>query len=122
MKWAPLKFEDLLRLLQHVESSWKTLAGYLLKDNLQYKIDTIESNSFHDDTSTKALDDVLRKWLVCTVQAKRTWQTLRDAADKYKDGSLENYIVSKSLGCEFCKAIDGAYYIIIQIVSSHVLL
>ena len=97
----PLKFEDLLRLLQPVESFWKTLADYLLKDNLQYKIDTIKDDSSNDDTSTKALNDVLRKWLGCTPQAKRTWQTLCDAAKKYGDGSLENYIVSKSLGCEF---------------------
>ena len=88
--WVPLKMADLLRLLQPVESSWKTLGRYLLRDELRKKLDTIESDSFHNNASKKALDDVLDKWLDCTVGAK--WRTLCDAAKNYGDDSLEKYI------------------------------
>jgi len=40
----------LLRLLEPVESNWDELATYLLKDELQHKIKTIESDCFHDDS------------------------------------------------------------------------
>ena len=92
---------DLLRLLKPVESSWKTLGRAILRDDLQYKIKTIESDSFHDDTSKKALDDVLSRWLECTVSAKRNWQTLCDAAKKHGNDSLEKYIEKYNLESEF---------------------
>ena len=83
---------DLLRLLQPVESFWKNLAKELLKDNQQYKIATIQSNCFHNDTITKAIDDVFDKWLEFIVGDKRSWGTLCEAASKYGDDSLENYV------------------------------
>ena len=91
---------DLLRLLQPVESSWKTLGRYLLRDELQCKIATIENDCFHNDASKRALDDVLNKWLECTAGEKRTWQTLCDAAEKYGDDSLEKYIEKNELKSE----------------------
>ena len=92
VKWKPLEMADLLRLLQPVESSWDTLGRDLLKDKLEYKIDTIESDCFHDDNSRKALDEVLSKWRSCTVSAKRTWQTLCETAERHNDVSLEKFI------------------------------
>ena len=91
---------DLLRLLQPVESSWKTLARYLLKNEQRHKIATIESDCFHKDDVKKALDEVLDKWLQCTVGSKRKWQTLCDAAKEYDD-SLEKYIEENKLDSEF---------------------
>lgn len=99
VKWEPLKMAELLRLLKPVESSWKILGRFLLRDELQYKMDTIESTCFHDDTSTKALDHVWNKWLERT--ARPNWQTLCDAAKKYGDDSLENYIEMNGLESEF---------------------
>ena len=101
VKWKPLELGDLLRLLQPVESSWKELADLLLKNKLQYKINTIESDAFHDNTSERALGDVLRKWLQSTPQSKRNWQTLSNAAKKYEDDSLEKYIEANCLESEF---------------------
>ena len=92
---------DLLRLLQPVESSWKTLGRYLLRDEVQHKLATIESNCFHNNASKIALDDVLNKWLECTVGAKRTWQTLCDVAKKYGDDSLKKYVEANSLTSEY---------------------
>ena len=92
MKWKPLEMATMLQLLQPVESSWKVLARYLLKEELQFKVNTIETDCFRNDASLKALDDVFSKWLERTVGAKRTWQTLCDAAKKYGDRSLEKYI------------------------------
>ena len=100
-KWEPLKMADLLRLLQPVESSWKTLGRYLLRDEVQHKLATIESNCFHNNASKIALDDVLNKWLECTVGAKRTWQTLCDVAKKYGDDSLKKYVEANSLTSEY---------------------
>ena len=94
----------MLRLLQPVESSWKTLGRYLLGNELQFKISTIESYCFHNDASKKALDDVLNKWLECTVGTKRKWQTLCDAAEKYGDDSLNEYVKTNNLESEFCIA------------------
>ena len=92
---------DLLRLLQPVESSWKPLGRYLLKDELQYKLKAIEADSFHNDASKKALDDVLEKWLECTVSENRIWQTLCDAAEKNEDDSLKEYVKANNLKSEF---------------------
>ena len=82
----------MLRLLQPVESSWKKLADNLLRNELQYKIDTISTDCFRDDASKNALDDVCREWLKCTERVNRTWQTLGDAAKNYKDETLEKFI------------------------------
>ena len=82
----------LLKLLQPVESSWKELGVYLLREELQHKVNAIEADCFRNDASQKALDDVFSKWLDRTVGAKCTWQTLSDAAKKYGDNSLEQYI------------------------------
>ena len=92
VKWKSLEMAALLRLLQPVESSWKVLARYLLRNELQCKVNTIEADCFHNEASQKALDDVFSKWLERTVGAKRTWQTLCDTAKKYGDMSLEKYI------------------------------
>ena len=92
---------DLLRLLQPVESSWKTLGNNLLRDNLRYKIKVIEADSFHNDASKKALDDVLEKWLECTVRDNRIWQTLCDAAKDNEDNSLKEYVKANNLKGEF---------------------
>ena len=81
----------LLRLLEPVESNWDELATYLLKDELQPKIKTIESDCFHDD-SEKGLFEVISKWLDCTEASKRTWKTLCDTAKKYRDESLVQYM------------------------------
>ena len=92
MEWKPLEMAALLRLLQPVESSWKELARYLLREELQCKVNTIEADCFRNEATQKALDDVFSKWLERTVGAKRAWQTLCDAAMKYGDMSLEKYI------------------------------
>ena len=92
----------LLQLLQPVESSWKELAVYLLREELQHKVKVIEADCFHNNASQKALDDVFSTWLERTVGAKRTWQTLSDTAKKYGDNSLEQYIQkSDELKSEF---------------------
>ena len=92
---------DLLRLLQPVESSWKKLATQLLKNKLQFKIANIQHNCFNNNTIIEALDDVFNKWLECTVGDKRSWQTLCDAATKYGDDSLEQYVDKNSFKSEF---------------------
>ena len=92
----------MLRLLQPVESSWKKLGRYLLREELQSKLNTIEANCFRNDASQSALDDVFSKWLERTVGAKWTWQTLSDTAKKYGDESLEQYIQdNRELKSEF---------------------
>ena len=98
VKWNPLQPSTMLRLLQPVESSWKTLAAFLLIDD--YKIANIEAECFHDSASENALRDALVKWRQSTVQANRTWQTLCAAARKCKDKSLESYITEKGLQSE----------------------
>ena len=77
------------------------MGRYLLRDDQQCKLNTIESDCFHNDASKKALDEVLNKWLDCTVGEKRIWQTLCDAATKYEDDSLEKYIEVNKLKSEF---------------------
>ena len=91
---------DLLRLLQPVESNWKSLARYLLEDKLQSQINTIELDCFHNNASKNALDDVFNRWLECTIGKKRSWQTLCDAAKKYGDESLEQYVRANYLESE----------------------
>ena len=91
----------MLRLLQPVESSWKSLADYLLKDNSQHKIATIQANCFHDNSASEnALRDVLAMWCQRTLQANRIWQTLCVAAKKCEDNSLEQYITANGLQSE----------------------
>ena len=99
VKWKSLEFATLLRLLQPVESSWKDLAYLILKDKLQYKIETIDEDAFHS-RNAKALDKVLTEWQKCAERGKLTWQTLSDTAKKYEDQSLELYIQQNSLECE----------------------
>ena len=101
VKWMPLNFATLLQLLQPAESSWEKLASFLLPDDLQYKIDTIKKDAFH--SNSEALMKVLRKWLSCTKREKRTWKTLCDTAERYKDNSLKQYIQENHLenDCEF---------------------
>ena len=82
----------MLRLLQPVESSWEKMADNLLRNELQYKVDTINSDCFHDGASKNALDEVCRKWLKCTERVNRTWQTLSDTAKNHKDETLEKFI------------------------------
>ena len=104
VKWKPLVLADLLRLLQPVESSWDTLGRDLLKEELQYKIDTFKSDCFNDDNSKKALNEVLSEWCSCTVSAKRTWQTLCDTAKRHGDNgdkSLEQFIEDKDFERKF---------------------
>ena len=92
VQWKPLQIATVLLLLQPVESSWKELARYLLKDKLQHKVNTIEADCFHNAASKKALDEVFSKWLSCTEAAQRTWQTLCNTSKKYGDESLEQYM------------------------------
>ena len=96
VQWKPLKIATVLLLLQSVESSWKKLARYLLKDELQHKVNTIETDCFHNSASKNALDEVFSTWLDCTVAAQRTWQILCTTSKKYGDESLEQYIQKNS--------------------------
>ena len=112
VKWKPLEMADLLRLLQPVASSWETLAGYLLRDDLQYNIGVIQSNCFYNNIGGRALDDTLSKWLQCTPGPKRNWQTLCDAANKYGDNSLEKYMEANSLGSELLLSHHYRYCIV----------
>ena len=91
---------DLLRLLQPVESSWRTLGVELLDDKLCFKIDVIESNCFHKNTYVAALDDVLKKWLDMATGTERSWQTLCNAAQKYGNNSLEKYLAENGFQSE----------------------
>ena len=91
----------LLRLLQPVESAWKTLARYLLKNELQYNVQAIETDCVQKDAGQKALDDVFSKWRDRTVRAQRTWQTLCNATRRYGDESLEQYIQANDLKSKF---------------------
>ena len=91
----------LLQLLKPVESAWKTLAQHLLRNDLQYNIQTIETDCFQRDAGQKAIDDVFSKWLNCTVRAQRTWQTLCNAAKKHGDESLEQYLQAKGFESKF---------------------
>ena len=99
VKWKPLEFAALLKLLKPVESSWEELAYLILKDELQCKIKTISANAFHS-RKEKALDEVLIEWQKCAERGKLTWQTLSDTAKKCGDQSLELYIQQNSLECE----------------------
>ena len=91
-------FATSLRLLKPVASCWEKLAIELLLDD---KIDTIKKNAFHSNSG--ALMEVLRKWLDCTKREKRTWKTLCDTSEQYKDNSLRQYIQENHLenDCEF---------------------
>ena len=82
----------MLQLLQPVESSWKKLARYLLREDMQYIVNTIESDCFQNDTVTKALDDVFTVWLERVTGPDRTWQALCNIAKKHGDKSLEPYM------------------------------
>ena len=82
----------MLQLLQPVESSWIQLARYLLRDELQYIVQTIKSDCFQNDASRRALDDVFSVWLDRAIGPERTWQALCNIAKKYGDKSLEQYI------------------------------
>ena len=99
--WKPIELATLLRFLQPVESEWKQLARLLLRDELSYKIDTIEADCFHNTASKTALIDVLSKWLEITESQRRTWKTLCDTAKKYGDESLEKYIQENNLKVSF---------------------
>ena len=101
MKWKPLETADLLQWLQPVEDSWEELGGFLLKGEMEYKIGTIQSDCFHDDCSNKALIDALKKWRRSSSRAERNWKTLNATAKKYKDDSLEKYILAEGLEGEF---------------------
>ena len=89
----------LLQLLQPIESKWDTLAVYLLNEELHHEIDTIRSNNLPRATE-KAFTDVLKKWKNCTPRAKRIWQTLCDIAAKHGDKSINQYMLTNSLGSE----------------------
>lgn len=82
----------MFHLLQPVETSWKSLADYLLKKESEHKIATIEADCFHDTSSDNALRDVIVKWRESTVEANRIWRTLCVVAKKCNDNSLEHYI------------------------------
>ena len=99
MKWKPLEFATLLRLLQPVEESWETLGRLLLEEKLKHKIDTIRKDASHKNA--EALDKVLSKWKNCTPREKCTWQTLCVAAKKYGDESPEQYILQNCLNSKF---------------------
>ena len=101
VKWLPLKFGTLLRLLKPVANSWQQLARFLLPDHLLYHIDVIQTNAFHDNQG--ALMNVLNKWLSGTRREKRTWKTLCDTAKQCGDNSLKQYIQERHLenDCEF---------------------
>ena len=101
VKWLPLKFGTLLQLLNPVASSWQQLARFLLPANLQYHINIIETNAFHN--SQGALMNVLNTWLSTTRRVNRTWKILCDTAKKCGDNSLEQYIQDNYLenDCEF---------------------
>ena len=101
MKWKPLETATMFHLLQPVESAWKTLADYLLKDELQHKKATIESDCLRDGTGENALHDIFAKWHERTVQANRIWQTLCIAAKKCDDNTLEPYITANGLQSEY---------------------
>ena len=104
MKWKPLKFDTLLRLLQPVAKSWDRLAGFLLENKFQHKIGAIQKDA--DRINADALDKTLSKWLQCTVREKRTWKVLCDTARKHGDELLEQYILNNCLECEFNVAND----------------
>ena len=110
VKLKPLETATMFRLLQQVESSWKTLADYLLKDKLQDKIAAIEADCFHDNSSENALHDVFAKWRERTVRANRTWQTLCVAANKCGDNTLEPYIKANGIQSECVKWLYIASY------------
>ena len=112
VKWKPLKPADLYRLLQPVESSWKELGRCILKEDVRYKIKTFDSDSNFKNYGKKALDDVMEEWLRITTE-ERNWKTLCNAAKKYKDGSLEDYVTVNALESEF--------YIANQCVATHML-
>ena len=95
----PLEFATLLRLLEPVEGSWKDLGCFLLKDDLQRKLETIESDAFHSN-SAKALDKVFSEWMKSAKRQELTWQALSDTATKYGDESLVQYIRVNVLDCE----------------------
>ena len=88
----------MLRLLKPVEKSWKTLARFLLKEELQYKVEIIEAQY---DTSQETFFSILKKWFDCTTRAKRTWQTLCSTAKKYGDESLEKYMEENYVKSKF---------------------
>ena len=99
VKWKALDFATLLRLLQPVDSSWETLAGYLIRNDLWYKIDAIRVDAYQSNSSS--LIEALLQWRRCTKRDKRTWQTLCDTAKKYEreygSQTLEQYLEEKKL-------------------------
>ena len=101
VKWKPLDFATLLRLLQPVESSWQQLASFLIKPSSQYNVQSIQKNAM--PINSNALIESLRTWLNRTRREKRTWQTLCDTAKKYEDGpqTLEQYLAERHVESEF---------------------
>jgi len=100
VKWDQLDLASLLLLLRPVASHWNKLGELLLKDDLQYKIKSIENESFYKDDSKKALSRVLMDWREQTKKHMRTWQTLCDFAKKHGDDTLESYVEKNALESE----------------------
>ena len=103
VKWKTLDFAILLRLLRPVESSWEKLASFLVKDDLQYKVDTIRTDA--NRSNSNALVEALKRWLDCTKRNERNWQILCDTAKKYEDEyesqTLKQYLQEKHLESKF---------------------
>ena len=91
--------DTVLRLLKPVEYRWKELAYNLLKDELIFNVNTIETNCFQRNDAKVALTEVLKEWH--TKRTVQTWQTLNNAAKKTGDVSLEKYMQKNGLESKF---------------------
>ena len=83
--------------LKQIVEKWEELATQLLPDNHASVIYTIKANCNFRDAAQKALYEVLRKWRDSTTKEYRNWKTLNNAAKKYEDYTLEEYMKCHNL-------------------------
>lgn len=84
-----MEFVTLMQLLEPIAPRWQNLGYYLVAD---HTVDTIEADCLNNKDSKDALSDAIKKWLSCTVRAKRTWQTLLIIAEKWGDKTLRQFL------------------------------
>lgn len=102
MSWKKFDMATAHRLLQPLDAVWEELAGFLLKQKANEKINSIKAN-LANNFGDKGLIESVKKWLPRTTGDQRTWKTLCEAAKEWDDQTMKPYMEDNSLkGQEFC--------------------
>ena len=97
-----MEFYDLFRLLQPIEANWNTLGYHLVKP---HEVEAIKATSFHSNPADKAMFEVVKKWTQHAGQEHRTWCTLLNAAKKWGDNTVPQFLKANNLNGEYCHLI-----------------